>query len=786
MNELILYLITFISALLIIGGYFFVRFGLKKHPKYELIHKWYVLGSIIYLIATFFLAYFFQDPVMLQSSPREDSIHLSGGLIELIGEPYGNNKVANFFALFQIFLLYPAILTLILVPFYPFKTGKRLCKFYIPIIAIIESIFLFNHLYGIHGEIVINYKQIFSSLQMGAFLASSIIYCVYIFNDEDISFKLEKTKKEKTLSIIHLIAFMFILNLFVTPIYAYAAIIPETMPLFGSSIMYLTVNEFSLMHRILLYMTFIIPLFIYFLFRGKERNAREFIVLFVTLGALILFTTTINFNTMFPIKDGHLSINAKGLPIHLCHTALYVTPLCIITKNKKLFYFTYFINVFGALMAMLMPDYSETYSVIAPTISHFWANHMIAFYAPLLSVALRLFEKPKFKQMLWSLGFFLLYFIFIVFANAWLSNYVSGFNPDEIGTGTDYLFINGDFILGKLGDESLVLLNAKIKWTWGNCVFVIYPVYQIIFYFGYVAIAFGMWFVYSLFFRIAESHNELRVKLLIARKEKISFKEKQKLLEGRKMDLHEVEAKLELIHFSKRYGNSDVLSANDVNLTVNAGEIFGYLGPNGAGKSTCIKTIIGIQPVTDGQIKVCGFDVKEQPVITKRLVGYVPDHYALYEKLTGREYINYVADLYGVSKEERDIRIAKYVDLFELTQAFDNRMQTYSHGMKQKITIMAALVHNPKVWILDEPLTGLDPQSIYQVKLCMINHAKEGNIVFFSSHIIDVVEKLCTRIAIIKKGHIVYENSMEGVLKEHPEGLEKFYMETIRDNGDND
>ena len=102
------------------------------------------------------------------------------------------------------------------------------------------------------------------------------------------------------------------------------------------------------------------------------------------------------------------------------------------------------------------------------------------------------------------------------------------------------------------------------------------------------------------------------------------------------MDLHEVEAKLELIHFSKRYGNSDVLSANDVNLTVNAGEIFGYLGPNGAGKSTCIKTIIGIQPVTDGQIKVCGFDVKEQPVITKRLVGYVPDHYALYEKLTGR------------------------------------------------------------------------------------------------------------------------------------------------------
>ena len=170
----------------------------------------------------------------------------------------------------------------------------------------------------------------------------------------------------------------------------------------------------------------------------------------------------------------------------------------------------------------------------------------------------------------------------------------------------------------------------------------------------------------------------------------------------------------------------------------------------------------------------------------KKVIGYVPDHYALYEKLTGREYINYIADLYGVSKEDRDARISRYVDLFELNQAFDNRMQTYSHGMKQKMTIMAALIHNPKVWILDEPLTGLDPQSIYQVKEVMKEHAKEGNIVFFSSHIINVVEKLCTRIAIIKKGQIVFVDTMENVEKNHPEGLEEFYMNTIRDNGEMD
>ena len=248
---------------------------------------------------------------------------------------------------------------------------------------------------------------------------------------------------------------------------------------------------------------------------------------------------------------------------------------------------------------------------------------------------------------------------------------------------------------------------------------------------------------------------------------------------------HDV-AKLKFINFSKRYGNSARLSADHVNLEVNGGEIFGFLGPNGAGKSTCIKTTIGIQPVTDGEIEVCGYNVSNQAVEAKKVIGYVPDHYALYEKLTGREYINYIADLYGVNKEDRDQRISKYVDLFELNQAFDNRMQTYSHGMKQKMTIMAALIHNPKVWILDEPLTGLDPQSIFQVKQCMLQHAAEGNIVFFSSHIIDVVEKLCTRIAIIRKGHIVFEADMATIEKEHPEGLESFYLNTIHDNGDLD
>jgi ABC-2 type transport system ATP-binding protein len=237
----------------------------------------------------------------------------------------------------------------------------------------------------------------------------------------------------------------------------------------------------------------------------------------------------------------------------------------------------------------------------------------------------------------------------------------------------------------------------------------------------------------------------------------------------------------ELIGFSKCYGLSKKFAVKNVHLKVNGGEIFGFLGPNGAGKSTIIKSVVGIQSITEGRIEICGYDVEKQSAEAKAQIGFVPDHYALYENLTGREYINYMADIYKVSKKDRDERIAYYVDLFQLAESFDNKMKTYSHGMKQKMTIIAALIHNPKVWILDEPLTGLDPTSIFQVKECMKKHAEAGNVVFFSSHIIDVVEKLCTRIAIIKKGNILC-NVTTAELKEKNIDLEQFYLEHIGDD----
>lgn len=534
---------------------------------------------------------------------------------------------------------------------------------------------------------------------------------------------------------------------------------------FGEGIVKNCPSDFNFPHRMVLYTLFIIlPFVIYFFLRNKGEKKIRYSLIYISLAVMISFT-------MFNKYDKFLE--PWRWPWHLCNTAVFILPICLIFKTKRVFYFTYFINVFGAMIAMFIPDYAGN-TPLDPDTIRFIMNHIIAFWMPLLGVALKVFERPKFKQMVYSMIAFTVYFVLILFLNAYFTS---------MGHHTDFFFTNGTKVTDKFGRLGEKVFANTATWNIKGKALVFRPLYQVIFYFGYIFIGFAMWFVYSLFFRISESHYELHCLLKVARKGKIDMRIRN--LEQQE-EISKDQIKLVFDGFTKRYGNSKVLSADHVSFEVNGGEIFGFLGPNGAGKSTSIKSAIGIQPVTDGHIYVCGHDVTTEPVKTKQLIGYVPDHYALYEKLTGREYINYIADLYKVSKKDRDERIARYVDLFELNQAFDNRMQTYSHGMKQKIAIMAALVHNPKIWILDEPLTGLDPQSIFQVKQCMIRHAEEGNIVFFSSHIIDVVEKMCTRIAIIKKGHLVYQASMKEVERDHPEGLESFYLSTIHDNGDLD
>ena len=235
---------------------------------------------------------------------------------------------------------------------------------------------------------------------------------------------------------------------------------------------------------------------------------------------------------------------------------------------------------------------------------------------------------------------------------------------------------------------------------------------------------------------------------------------------------------LEIKNLTKSYAGSDVKAVDDLSISLRAGEIYGFLGSNGAGKSTTIKALVGIHPFQEGDILINGVSIKTNPLEAKQQIGYVSDNHAVFERLTGREYINHMANLYGVPKAEADARCEDLLKIFKLQEAFDSPIKSYSHGMKQKISVIGALVHNPKLWVLDEPLTGLDPQSAYQLKMVMKRHAKAGNTVFFSSHILDVVENLCDRCCIIKKGQLqgIYDL---GELHEEGRSLEEIFMSVI-------
>ncbi len=237
---------------------------------------------------------------------------------------------------------------------------------------------------------------------------------------------------------------------------------------------------------------------------------------------------------------------------------------------------------------------------------------------------------------------------------------------------------------------------------------------------------------------------------------------------------------LTISHLTKSYGDSEVNAVEDLSLSLRAGEIYGFLGPNGAGKSTTIKSLAGIYPFQQGDILIDGVSIKTDPLAAKKKIGYVSDNHAVFERLTGKEYVNHIANLYRVAPEDAETRIERLLDIFRLKAAYNHPIKSYSHGMKQKISVIAALVHNPKLWVLDEPLTGLDPQSSYQLKKVMRQHAMEGNTVFFSSHILDVVENLCDRCCIIKDGKLqgVYDLRE---LKKNGESLEEIFMRVIGD-----
>ena len=236
-------------------------------------------------------------------------------------------------------------------------------------------------------------------------------------------------------------------------------------------------------------------------------------------------------------------------------------------------------------------------------------------------------------------------------------------------------------------------------------------------------------------------------------------------------------------HVTKSYAKSTVKAVDDIQLHVKRGEVFGFIGPNGAGKTTTIKMLTGILPPDRGKIKINGFDIQTQPVEAKRCFGYAPDSHQVYDRLTGLEYLNFIGDMYGVAKADRQRQIEKYLTMFDLTKAAGSQIKSYSHGMRQKLALTGALLPDPQLWIMDEPMVGLDPKSAHLLKQEMRAHCQRGNTVFFSTHVLEVAEKLCDRIAIINHGKIVAVGTLEELRQGKDESLETLFLELTDTEG---
>lgn len=235
---------------------------------------------------------------------------------------------------------------------------------------------------------------------------------------------------------------------------------------------------------------------------------------------------------------------------------------------------------------------------------------------------------------------------------------------------------------------------------------------------------------------------------------------------------------IQLQGVSKSYAKSSVKAVKNLTLHVKKGEVFGFIGPNGAGKTTTIKMITGILQPDTGSIRINGIDLKKDPVACKRNFCYAPDSHQVYERLTGLEYLNFIADMYGIDQQTRQAQMHKYLKMFDLEKAAGEQIKTYSHGMRQKLSLTGALIPNPPLWIMDEPMVGLDPLSQHLLKQEMRAHCERGNTIFFSTHVLEVAEKLCDRIAIFNKGEIVAIGTLEELRSgKQDESLEELFLQ---------
>ena len=524
-------------------------------------------------------------------------------------------------------------------------------------------------------------------------------------------------------------------------------------------------SGFVLTHRLLIYLTVLFPFAVYFGMRKKSYEERRYMLMLLALSGFIQYFCWQSHRT-----------GLTSLPLHLCNTAIALMFFAYAFRLKGVFYFTYLVNIMGALMAVLLPNTTGEWTRAGNMV--FWYNHIYAVVLPFLGVALRVFERPNIKLMYKAIAAFAVYVLLAATLDGWLNN-----SPlNTTGSEVDYFFLYSTFFTDKFAWA--IPIKENFVWTINvsaDTKIVYFWLYDLMVFVIAVALMFAMWGVYGVTYKVGDRHQELarRKKL-----RKIDQLDLIKELNGRDPSerLHPEGANMIRInHFSKTYAGSNRKAVDDLNLEIHDGEVFGFIGHNGAGKSTTIKSMVGIQTISEGSIEIDGYDIARQPMEAKLNIGYVSDNHAVYEKLTGREYVSYVADLYMVSEEDKAERIQYYAHLFGIEDALDREIKGYSHGMKQKIMVISALIHNPKVWVLDEPLTGLDPTSAYQIKECMREHANKGNVVFFSSHVIEVVEKICDRVAIISGGKLCRVCTPQEI-KQEGLSLEQLYLQYAQES----
>ena len=235
---------------------------------------------------------------------------------------------------------------------------------------------------------------------------------------------------------------------------------------------------------------------------------------------------------------------------------------------------------------------------------------------------------------------------------------------------------------------------------------------------------------------------------------------------------------IKIENITKIFGE-DFVAVDNINVELQEGKIYGFLGPNGAGKTTTLKMLTGVLTPDKGNININGFDVVKQPLEAKNQFAFVSDDPDMLLKLKGIEFLKFIGKIYRVDEFTLKQNIFKYAEVFEMADALNDKIETYSHGMRQKINLIGALIHNPKIWILDEPLTGLDPKASFTLKQMMREHADNGNIVLVSTHVLEVAEKVCDHVFIINKGKIIFDGAMNELKNSKDESLEKIFLELV-------